>query len=139
MKNKKELTIIILSIAFSLLVVFAGSFGIYTLAQNAMPTKEESLIVEDVDFGPYMRNMQKEIKSNWNPPKIDTTKRVVVKYTIKKDGSIVNPQIVTSSNNKQMDNAALEALKKTKLSPLPRNYKGISADVQFTFDYNVHK
>ena len=40
-----------------------------------------------------------------------------------------------------MDASVLEALNKSApFSPLPKkNIKGNSVDVQFTFDYNVHK
>ncbi len=39
-----------------------------------------------------------------------------------------------------MDASVLEALNKSApFSPLPKKYKGNSVDVQFTFDYNVHK
>ncbi len=39
-----------------------------------------------------------------------------------------------------MDASALEALNKSApFPPLPKKFKGDNIDVQFTFDYNVHK
>lgn len=95
---------------------------------------------QDANFDTYMPKMQKQIKENWNPPKSDSASSVVLKYQIKKDGNLGSYEIKTSSGNTEIDNAAIEALKKSSPFPkLPTNYEGEYIDVEFIFDYNVQQ
>ena len=48
-----------------------------------------------------MSKMQKEIKANWNPPKIKTTRHVVLLYKINKDGTVPKSEILKSSGSKK--------------------------------------
>lgn len=90
------------------------------------------------DFGPYMRSLQRRIKSNWNPPKSDDSKHVVAVFNVNKKGEITNIKIVKSSDNITMDAAAIDAIKKVSAyAPLPKGFKGNDIDINFTFDYNV--
>lgn len=91
-------------------------------------------------FNDYMPKMQRKIKSNWEPVKRETSSTVVVKYEIMKDGRLGDYEIVSSSADKQVEKAAIKALKKSSpFEPLPEGFVGDKVDVQFTFDYNVHK
>ena len=95
---------------------------------------------EGPDFGPYMGNLQNNIKANWNPPKYNESKHVMLLFTIAKNGDLLHHKVLHSSGDSQMDNAAVEALLKTApFEPLPEGYNGKSIDIQFTFDYNVLK
>lgn len=91
----------------------------------------------NVDFGPYMRDMQRNIKLNWEPQKLGHSTQTTVFYSIKKDGTLKNVSIYKSSGDKKTDAAAIKAVKKTKFRPLPTGFDKDSIDVQFTFDYNV--
>ena len=63
-----------------------------------------------------------------------------VKYEIMKDGKLGDYEIISSSADKQVEKAAIKALKKSSpFEPLPEGFVGDKVDVQFTFDYNVHK
>lgn len=94
----------------------------------------------NVNFGSYMKDLQKQIKSNWNPPKADKSRRVVTLFKIGKQGDLKAVKIFKSSGLETADNAAITAIKKSApFSPLPRAFDGKSIDVQFTFDYNVLK
>ncbi len=91
-------------------------------------------------FKNYMYRMQTKIKSNWNPPSQDVSRGVTLLYTINRDGTLKKYKVLKSSGVKELDDAAIEALKKSFPSePLPEGFGGKSVDVQFTFDYNVHK
>lgn len=93
---------------------------------------------ENVDFAPYMRELQRRIKMNWNPPKDDYSKHVVLLFTIDKSGKLVKSSVLHSSESPAADRAAMEALHMAApFKPLPSEYKGNSIDIQFTFDYNV--
>ena len=89
-------------------------------------------------FRDYMKTMQTSIKKNWNPPKGDTSRQVVLFFKIAKDGSLKNYSVLQSSGNDKTDEAAIEALKAAApFAPLPEEYTKDDIDIQFTFDYNV--
>ena len=94
--------------------------------------------IREPDFGPYMRELQRRIKMNWDPPKGNESKRVVLLFKIAKDGRLLSCSVYKSSGLKSADDAALNAVRLTApFKPLPPDYKGQSIDIQFTFDYNV--
>ena len=94
--------------------------------------------IREPDFGPYMRELQRRIKMNWNPPKGNESKRVVLLFKIAKDGRLLSCSVFKSSGLPSADQAALDAVKLTApFKPLPVEYKNSSIDIQFTFDYNV--
>jgi len=93
---------------------------------------------DDVNFGPYMRELQRRIKRNWHPPRGSQSKRVVVLFKVSKDGGLLELNIKESSGDSETDDVALEAIKmSTPFRSLPSEYKGKDIDIQFKFDYNV--
>ena len=89
-------------------------------------------------WGPYMRELEQRIKRNWIPPKEETSKRVVVTFTVAKDGKLLEQHITKSSGAPLADKAAIDTIKKTApFRPLPEEFKGYSVPIEFTFDYNV--
>jgi len=95
-------------------------------------------VAKEPDFGPYMRELQRRIKMNWDPPKGDESKRVVLLFKIAKDGRLLSCSVFKSSGLQEADAAALNAVKITApFKPLPSEFSGSSIDIQFTFDYNV--
>ncbi|MGN1125266.1 MAG: TonB family protein [Candidatus Gastranaerophilaceae bacterium] len=94
--------------------------------------------VAQPDFGPYMRDLQRRIKMNWDPPKGNESKRVVLLFKIAKDGRLLSCSVYKSSGLPAADKAAINAVQLTApFRPLPANFRGSSIDIQFTFDYNV--
>ena len=90
------------------------------------------------DITVYMRELQRRIKLNWNPPKGNESKRVVLLFKIAKDGRLLSCSVFKSSGLQNADKAALNAVHlAAPFRPLPPEYKGQSIDIQFTFDYNV--
>ncbi len=94
--------------------------------------------IKEPDFGPYMKELQRRIKMNWDPPKGNESKRVILLFAIARDGRLLNVKVLRSSGLQTADNAAINAVKLTApFRPLPPEFKGESVDIQFTFDYNV--
>lgn len=94
--------------------------------------------VREPDFGPYMRELQRRIKMNWDPPKGNESKRVVLLFKIARDGRLLSCSVFKSSGLPGADKAAVNAVHATApFRPLPAEFKGSSIDIQFTFDYNV--
>lgn len=94
--------------------------------------------IREPDFGPYMKELQRRIKMNWDPPKGNESKRVVLLFKIAKDGRLLSCSVFKSSGLQAADKAALNAVHlAAPFRTLPPEYKGSSIDIQFTFDYNV--
>lgn len=94
--------------------------------------------IKEPDFGPYMKELQRRIKMNWDPPKGNESKRVILLFSIARDGRLLNVKVHRSSGLEAADRAAIDAVKLTApFRPLPPEFKGNSVDIQFTFDYNV--
>ena len=94
--------------------------------------------IREPDFGPYMKELQRRIKMNWDPPKGNESKRVVLLFSIARDGRLLNVKVHKSSGLQTADNAAINAVKLTApFRPLPPDFKGDKVDIQFTFDYTV--
>ncbi|MCX4275257.1 MAG: TonB family protein [Candidatus Gastranaerophilales bacterium] len=94
--------------------------------------------IKSPDWGPYMRELERRIKRNWNPPKGDASKRVVVLFKIGRDGRLLSIRVSKSSGSISNDDAAKAAIELTApFKPLPPEFKGSNIDIEFTFDYNV--
>ena len=94
--------------------------------------------LREPDFGPYMRELQRRIKLNWDPPKGNESKTVVLLFKIARDGRLLSSRIHKSSGLPSADQAALKAVELTApFRPLPADFKGQNIDIQFTFDYRV--
>ena len=75
---------------------------------------------------------------NWDPPKGNESKRVVLMFKIARDGRLLSCRVSRSSGVQAADRAAISAVELTApFKPLPPEFKGQSVDIQFTFDYNV--
>ena len=93
--------------------------------------------IDGVDFNCYMNKMYKTVQQNWQPSTQEGSGQVVVSYKIKKDGTIIEPKVVYSTNEK-LNNFALEAIKKSSpLQPLPKGCNKKLIEVSFTFNYNL--
>ncbi len=90
-----------------------------------------------VNWGPYMKELEHKIKSNWIPPKTDKSKRTIVRFTVSKDGRLLNTKIIESSGIPEGDKAAITAIERAFPLPLPNEFIGKSVPIDFTFDYNV--
>lgn len=94
---------------------------------------------QDVDFGPYMAALQRQIKDCWHPPTAGETARVVVVFKIHEEGELSDLRLDKSSGSYPADEAALLAvLKAAPFSQLPV-HTFADIDVEFTFDEIVSK
>ncbi len=105
---------------------------------NANPNGRPSVAAQaDVDFGPYMADLQRRIKRHWFPPKGNESKRVVVIFKVHTGGELSNLRLDHSSGVALADKAALDAVQNAApFRPLPQGAPA-DVDIQFTFDYNV--
>ena len=91
----------------------------------------------DVDFGPYMADLQRRIKQHWVPPKGYESQRVVVQFKVHSGGDVFNLKLDPPSGIDVADEAALKAVQDASpFRPLPPGASD-SVDIQFTFDLNI--
>jgi protein TonB len=97
------------------------------------------------DFGSrfswYVEAVQRRVSGNWLQstvdPSVSTAPRVVLVFTILRNGTVTNVQVTRSSNNYSVDSSATRAVKESSpLAPLPPEYSGSNVNVEFWFDYH---
>lgn len=90
-------------------------------------------MIATYDISPYVNELKRNIRWNWKAPKVN--KRVELFLRIAKDGRLVILNVKRTSEIGEVDNAALNAVKKCMpLNPLPSKYNKNYLDVIFTFD-----
>lgn len=83
----------------------------------------------------YLETMVQLIRRNWNQEQ-GVPGRVVVKYTIRRDGMLTQIELVKASNNFLLDQESRRAVINTKqLPPLPPEYTGQNLTIHLTFEY----
>lgn len=105
---------------------------------NNNPNGKPSVAAQkDVDFGPYMADLQRRIKRAWFPPRGTESRRVMVQFKIHSGGELSDLRIEKSSGIALADQAALQAVQNAApFRQLPDGAPSV-VDIQFTFDYNV--
>lgn len=90
------------------------------------------------EFKPFMTEVQRRIQLRWHPPHGPESKRVTVRFKIDRSGRLL-ANAIEKSASPGLEAAALKAVETS--APFPPLPKGSpeNVDVQFTFDYNVHK
>ena len=104
------------------------------------PNESNEQDIDRTDFEPYMRDLQKRVKINWDPPKDSISRKTTLDLKISKKGQLLSMRINKSSGLKSFDEAALRAVETTApFKPLPENFKGKSIDILFTLELKVNQ
>jgi protein TonB len=83
----------------------------------------------------YVTTMIQRIREHWNESQ-GAYGQVTVKYTIRRDGMLVNPEVEKSSGNPMLDLESRRAVIMTRqIPPLPAEYPGPNLTVHLVFDY----
>lgn len=129
--------IIILSVVFVIvtaIIMFGGySYQLKDLKFNKSAASGQS-VSAPVDLSSYSEVMHEKIASKWSPPAVDKDAKVVLEFTIQKNGHVIREKVYQSSGNKQIDDSALRALRSASpLPPLPINLGQETLTVKFDF------
>jgi TonB family protein len=115
----------------AILLIFSCS-GSGSLAKT--DAKKDIPVSSDVDFGPYMLKLQREIMLNWHPAKSTLSKKTVVSFEVNSDGCIDHVFLFKSSGDASRDQAVLRAVQKLgSLDPLP---PGAIKKIKFHYQFN---
>jgi len=95
-------------------------------------------VAQDVDYGPFMADLQKRIRRNWIPPRGMESRKLVLMFYVQRDGKVVKVEVEKSSGDPDADRSAIEAVQvSSPFMTLPPQIKEDVLPVEFTFDYNV--
>ena len=84
--------------------------------------------------------MHKQISGKWQPPAVNKDTEVIVKFTILKNGHVVDEEIVQSSGVKEVDDSALAALRRSSpLPPLPLLFPRDQVTINFNFTLKANQ
>lgn len=122
-EEKQEIIIVVL---IFLTLIYLTFTGVYFQYKKQMEDVRETA-------KKYADYMQATIKKKWHPPRNAPKATVLVEYTIQRNGEITNISILQSSNNKELDESAVAAVKRTKLPALPDEINKESVTTYFTF------
>ncbi|MBD5402387.1 TonB C-terminal domain-containing protein [bacterium] len=123
-----------------LILICLLGFNICAIAndENTQPIQSRKQKLDNVDFGPYLENLQNSIKAKWIPAKSKTSNSVVLLFSLNKKGKVISSKVLESSGSELIDKAAIKALyKAAPFGKLPSEFKGEKIEIQFTFDYNI--
>jgi TonB family protein len=95
-------------------------------------------VAQDVDFGPFMADMERRIKHNWVPPRGSESRKVKLLFYLLRDGRLSKVELVGESKDPEAERAAIAAIEASApFMPLPPKLKEDVLPIEFTFDYNV--
>jgi TonB family protein len=94
------------------------------------------------DLGPYARQVQERVQSNWHIPGAQEVLRqkgwVAIRFNILKDGRVADLQLLRTSGIPSYDQAALDAMRASDpLPPLPSQVTVPKIGAVFRFFYNM--
>lgn len=92
-------------------------------------------------FGNYASVLRDAVARKWNTtdvdPRIRTAPHVIVTYTILRNGQVKNVRVVQRSGIPLLDSSAERAIyDAAPFPPLPAEYDGSEANVEFVFQFN---
>lgn len=109
-------------------------------SQTAQQSQSSGTGSASPEFQPYLEEMHKQISGKWNPPPVNKDSEVVLKFTILKNGHVINEEVAQSSGNKEVDESALTALQKASpLPPLPLSFPRSEVTVNFNFTVKANQ
>jgi TonB family protein len=97
-----------------------------------------------VDFGPYFQRVLHDVRMNWYNLIPESARaplmkkgKLVIEFSILKDGVVTGMKLVDSSGDVALDSAAWRGVKTSNpFPPLPNEFSGQYIALRFTFFYN---
>jgi TonB family protein len=95
--------------------------------------------VQGVDFNEYLRTLVTRVKQQWyaampNSVYLGTKGIAKIVFDIERDGTIKNAFVETSSQDAELDQAAMKGIQNAgPFAPLPDAFKGPDIELRFTF------
>jgi protein TonB len=95
---------------------------------------------EGADFTAWINHWRTEVYRNWIVPQAVLfgfrSGHVDFEFTVERDGSLSSVRMLKSSGVRALDRAAENALRSSRMLPLPGDYRPARVTMQVTFIYN---
>src|SRR5436309_8167628 len=120
--------------------------GVPGVQEDPNFSTEDPTILSDTrgyDFGPYMNQVVNRVRVNWYTlipeiARLGRKGRVVIIFTITKNGTIDDIRLVANSGTEPLDRAAMGSITASNpFARLPSGFDGDRLVLQFTFLYNI--
>ncbi len=108
--------------------------------QSSLQLKSDPM---GVDFKAYLLQVLQAVRTNWfavypEAARLGTRGRVVVEFSVTKQGTVAKVVFGGQSGSRTLDQAAVAAISASNpLPPLPREFRGDSIVLQMSFMYNM--
>ena len=126
-------SIVILSVLVG--VLFTQNYCSATVSKDSIL---EQANVNDSEMEQFIRQTRRRIKNNWYPPTSSFENSAILGITIDRKGNLVNCSLLQPSKDDGFNNSLLEAAKKTKYMPLPKDFVEDMADLSLEFGMQKH-
>lgn len=95
---------------------------------------------QDVLLSGYLNMLRREVDQQWLAKEPDATYRVMVAFSVSREGEVTALRILRSSGSSLRDQAALKAVQQAApFAPLPARYRPSRVDVEFGFNNKVKR
>ncbi|MEM8604788.1 MAG: TonB family protein [Cyanobacteria bacterium P01_H01_bin.121] len=90
---------------------------------------------QDVDMGPYIDNLRRQVERQWFPVQNNQPSRVIVRFDVTRNGGLRGLHISSTSGSGLVDNAAQTAIQQASpyFGPLPAGYEYNALAIEFSF------
>jgi len=96
--------------------------------------KQEEILSDNISQ--YRIYVIDQIQKNWSPPRSMKSYNLTILFTLSRDGSLLQLNVLKSSGNQIYDNAAMETIRKcVPFNPLPENFYQSTVNIEMTFKY----
>ena len=94
--------------------------------------------VKDSLWGGYISALNQRIDQNWQRISVSSTRQTRVRFTVDRQGQLVNLQLIQPSGDARADTIALQSIRAAApFAPLPREATEEMLVLNFTFTYHV--
>lgn len=94
--------------------------------------------MKDELWGGYISGLNQKIDRNWQRISVRNTRQTRVRFTVDRQGQLVNLQLTQSSGDARADMTALQSIRAAApFAPLPREATEAMLVINFTFTYHV--
>lgn len=115
-------------------------FNQSAIASRAADSPEGLDARQNLDLGPYLEEIRRRVKRNWNPSGSVDERHTVLTFSIQKNGQITGLKIAQSSGSEIVDRESLRAVQQSApFDALPPSYPSNALDIEFNFNIYIYR
>jgi TonB family protein len=86
----------------------------------------------------YVQDIKASIHQNWQPPRLQTSEKVEIQFTINRQGELGEVYLTKPSDNVDINIAALNAVKSSApFNAIPAEIEDVTLTIVYAFEYDV--